>query len=67
MAKWLLIALLAVTLGGCVTDRSQLPLALAPAIPRRRPVLAMPGRLLSATARCSSSRAQLQTHNRLTP
>jgi hypothetical protein len=30
MAKWLLIALLAVTLGGCVTDRSTLPLALAP-------------------------------------
>ena len=30
MAKWLLIALTAVTLGGCVTDRSQLPLALAP-------------------------------------
>jgi hypothetical protein len=30
MAKWLLIALLGVTLGGCVTDRSQLPLALAP-------------------------------------
>ena len=30
MAKWLLIALTAVSLGGCVTDRSQLPLALAP-------------------------------------
>ena len=30
MAKWLLVALLGVTLGGCVTDRSQLPLALAP-------------------------------------
>lgn len=30
MTKWLLIALLGVTLGGCVTDRSQLPLALAP-------------------------------------
>jgi hypothetical protein len=30
MAKWLLIALTAVSLGGCVTDRSPLPLALAP-------------------------------------
>ena len=30
MAKWLLIALTAASLGGCVTDRSQLPLALAP-------------------------------------
>lgn len=30
MAKWLLIALLGVTLGGCVTERSLLPLALAP-------------------------------------
>jgi hypothetical protein len=30
MAKWLLIGLLAVTLGGCVAERSPLPLALAP-------------------------------------
>jgi hypothetical protein len=30
MAKWLLIALTAVSLCGCVTNRAQLPLALAP-------------------------------------
>jgi hypothetical protein len=30
MAKWLLIALMAAALGGCVTERSPLPLALAP-------------------------------------
>jgi hypothetical protein len=30
MAKWLLIPLMAVTLAGCVAERSPLPLALAP-------------------------------------
>jgi hypothetical protein len=30
MAKWLLIPLMAIGLSGCVTDRSTLPMALAP-------------------------------------
>lgn len=30
MAKWLLIPLMAIGLAGCVTDRSPLPMALAP-------------------------------------
>jgi hypothetical protein len=30
MAKWLVIPLMAIGLSGCVTDRSSLPMALAP-------------------------------------